>query len=109
MPEGADGVYISRWHHGSPAHRYGLFALHWITEINGTPTTDLDTFLDVTRTLPDGAFVRVKVCHLETTKPKVRGRGYGAGVGGKSASSITVYRGFWCGVGCVRVSVLFWY
>ncbi len=30
MPE-CNGVYISRWHHGSPAHRYGLYALHWIT------------------------------------------------------------------------------
>lgn len=27
------GVFISRWHHGSPAHRYGLFALHWILEV----------------------------------------------------------------------------
>lgn len=27
------GVYISRWHHGSPAHRYGLYALHWLTEV----------------------------------------------------------------------------
>jgi hypothetical protein len=27
------GVYISRWHHGSPAHRYGLYALHWIQQV----------------------------------------------------------------------------
>lgn len=33
LPQGGAGVYISRWHHGSPAHRYGLYALHWITEV----------------------------------------------------------------------------
>jgi hypothetical protein len=32
QPEHA-GVFISRWHHGSPAHRFGLFALHWILEV----------------------------------------------------------------------------
>ena len=35
-PEG--GVFISRWHHGSPAHRYGLFGLHWLTQLDGRPT-----------------------------------------------------------------------
>ncbi len=35
LPEGAAGVYISRWHHGSPAHRFGLYALHFIMEVSG--------------------------------------------------------------------------
>ncbi|GMH38408.1 hypothetical protein BSKO_06292 [Bryopsis sp. KO-2023] len=70
LPE-KSGVYVSRWHHGSPAQRYGLYALHWVTELNGVPTPDLDTFLEVARKLKDGSFVRVNLCHLETTKPKV--------------------------------------
>ncbi|GFH09072.1 trypsin family [Haematococcus lacustris] len=70
LPQGA-GVYISRWHHGSPAHRYGLYALHWITEANGQPTPDLDTFLEVVRGLGHGEFVRIKMHHLETCQPKV--------------------------------------
>ena len=64
------GVYISRWHHGSPAHRYGLYALHWILEVNGMDTPDIDTFLDVVSKLEDKSFVRIKVCHLDN-KPKV--------------------------------------
>ena len=54
MPKDTNGVYISRWHHGSPAHRYGLFALQWIVEINGKPITSLDNFLDVVRELKHG-------------------------------------------------------
>ena len=64
-------MFISRWHHGSPAHRYGLFALHWIVEVNGQATPDLDTLLQVVAPLRDGDFARVKVCHLETTQQKV--------------------------------------
>eukprot|EP00216_Chloropicon_sp_CCMP2111_P002213 CAMPEP_0198241736 /NCGR_PEP_ID=MMETSP1446-20131203/6471_1 /TAXON_ID=1461542 ORGANISM="Unidentified sp, Strain CCMP2111" /NCGR_SAMPLE_ID=MMETSP1446 /ASSEMBLY_ACC=CAM_ASM_001112 /LENGTH=1038 /DNA_ID=CAMNT_0043924613 /DNA_START=27 /DNA_END=3143 /DNA_ORIENTATION=+ len=64
VPE-CNGVYISRWHHGSPAHRYGLYALHWILEVNGTPTPDLETFLNETSALADESFVRLKVCHLD--------------------------------------------
>ncbi|PNW85316.1 hypothetical protein CHLRE_03g180650v5 [Chlamydomonas reinhardtii] len=71
LPEGAAGVYISRWHHGSPAHRYGLYALHWIQQVNGVDTPDLDSFLAAVANIGDGQFVRLKVCHLETTQPKV--------------------------------------
>ena len=59
------GVYISRWHHGSPSHRYGMYALHWILEVNGKPTPDIDTFLKETENLPHQSFVRVKVKHLD--------------------------------------------
>lgn len=40
---------IHRWCHGSPVHRYGLYALQWIVEINGKPTPNLDAFVDVTK------------------------------------------------------------
>jgi hypothetical protein len=28
-------------------HRYGLYALQWIVEVNGKPTPDLETFIKV--------------------------------------------------------------
>ena len=65
------GVYISRWHHGSPAHRYNLYALHWLTELNGQPVPDLDSFVAIIKSLPDKSFARLKLCQLETTKTKV--------------------------------------
>ena len=71
LPEGASGVYISRWHHGSPAHRFGLYALYFIVEVNGSATPDLDTFLKVVSPLEDGADVRVTIVHYETTRRKV--------------------------------------
>ena len=65
------GVYISRWHHGSPAHRYGLYALHWILEVNDTPTPNLEAFLKETKGIPHESFVRLKVCQLSDGKQKV--------------------------------------
>ena len=44
MPEGC-GVFISRWHHGSPAHRYALYALQFVQEVNGVATPDLEAFV----------------------------------------------------------------
>ena len=67
---GNHGVYISRWHHGSPSHRYGMYALHWILEVNGRPTPNLNAFLEETAGLAHKSFVRVKLLHLDN-KPKV--------------------------------------
>ncbi|XP_061370222.1 protease Do-like 7 isoform X2 [Gastrolobium bilobum] len=70
LPEEGHGVYVARWCHGSPVHRYGLYALQWIVEINGKPTPNLDSFADVTKELEHGEFVRVKTIHLNG-KPRV--------------------------------------
>ncbi|KAL4582445.1 hypothetical protein LXL04_006994 [Taraxacum kok-saghyz] len=70
LPEEGHGVYVTRWSHGSPVHRYGLYALQWIVEVNGKPTPDLDAFVNVTKEIEDGKFVRVRTVHLNG-KPKV--------------------------------------
>ncbi|XWS30801.1 hypothetical protein CRYUN_Cryun23aG0021200 [Craigia yunnanensis] len=70
LPEEGHGVYVARWCHGSPVHRYGLYALQWIVEVNGKPTPDLDAFVNVTKELEHGEFVRVRIVHLNG-KPKV--------------------------------------
>lgn len=68
---GPNSVAITRWHHGSPAHRYGLYALYWIAEVNGEPVHDIDEFLKAVGELPDGADVYVKMLHFESGKSKV--------------------------------------
>ncbi|KAG6720470.1 hypothetical protein I3842_03G064000 [Carya illinoinensis] len=70
LPEEGHGVYVARWCHGSPVHRYGLYALQWILEVNGKPTPDLDAFVNVTKEIEHGEFVRVKTVHLNG-KPRV--------------------------------------
>ncbi|GMP31074.1 hypothetical protein CsSME_00005446 [Camellia sinensis var. sinensis] len=70
LPKEGHGVYVARWCHGSPVHRYGLYALQWIVEVNGKPTPDLDAFVDVTKEIEDGEFVRVRTVHLNG-KPRV--------------------------------------
>ncbi|KAJ0099450.1 hypothetical protein Patl1_21312 [Pistacia atlantica] len=70
LPDEGHGVYVARWCHGSPVHRYGLYALQWIVEINGKPTPDLDAFVNVTKEIEHGEFVRVRTVHLNG-KPRV--------------------------------------
>lgn len=66
LPEEGGGVYVSRWCYGSPAHKYGLRATIWITEVNDEPTPDIDTFLKIVATLEDGGPVRIKTRDLST-------------------------------------------
>ncbi|KAG0503337.1 hypothetical protein HPP92_003409 [Vanilla planifolia] len=61
---------LCRWCHGSPVHRYGLYALQWIVEVNGKLTPDLESFLNVVKELEHGEFVRVRTVHLNG-KPRV--------------------------------------
>ena len=49
---------------GSPIHRYGVCERQWIVEVNGKPTPDLKTFVNVIKELENGVFVRVKIVHL---------------------------------------------
>ncbi|KAI3519330.1 hypothetical protein L1887_08360 [Cichorium endivia] len=70
LPDEGHGVYVTRWSHGSPVHRYGLYALQWIVEVNGKPTPDLEAFVNVTKEIENGEFVRVKTVYLNG-KPRV--------------------------------------
>lgn len=61
-PEG--GCYVSRWHHGSPAHRHGLFAAVWLTSVNGVLTPTLDALLVAVRGVGDRQPARLCITSL---------------------------------------------
>jgi S1-C subfamily serine protease len=60
-----EGVYCSRWHYGSPSHKYGLRATFWVVEINGVPTPDLESFIAVIKDIEEDVFVRLKLVGLQ--------------------------------------------
>ncbi|VAI55903.1 unnamed protein product [Triticum turgidum subsp. durum] len=64
LPKEGHGVYVSRGYAGSPIHRYGLYPLQWIVEVNGQPTPDLESFIETVKVLEDGEFVRVRTVQL---------------------------------------------
>ena len=41
--------------------RYGLYALHFILAVNGTPTPTLDAFVEAVSKLEDRSWVRLKL------------------------------------------------
>lgn len=53
------GVYVSFYNFGSPASRAGLFAGRRIAAINGEPTPNVDSFIDVISQFGDGDSVRI--------------------------------------------------
>lgn len=58
-------VYISGRHRGSPAYMYGLAPTNFITHLNGTPTPDLETFLQEAGKIPDNTYFRLKVMTID--------------------------------------------
>jgi S1-C subfamily serine protease len=56
---GTGGVYVSFFNFGSPASRSGLFAGRRIVAVNGEPTPDLESFINVARTLEGQDSVRL--------------------------------------------------
>jgi pro-apoptotic serine protease NMA111 len=60
-----DGVYISLWWNGSPAHRYGIWATRRIVEVDGKPVLDLDAFLAAVQHLKHRDTVQLKTIDLD--------------------------------------------
>jgi S1-C subfamily serine protease len=55
-----DGVYVAYFAFGSPATRYSLLPGRRIVAVDGTPTPDLDAFLQVVGGRADRSSVRIK-------------------------------------------------
>ncbi|KAJ3189095.1 serine protease [Gaertneriomyces sp. JEL0708] len=57
------GVFCSVVYDGSPAQMHGLHPLCWVTQVNDTPTTNLDEFHAAVKGIKSGEFARLKCVH----------------------------------------------
>lgn len=64
------GVYVASYKYGSPAQRYGLYAMRRIVEIDGKAIVTLDDFIDAVKDKPHQASVVIKTIDFDN-KPSV--------------------------------------
>lgn len=57
---GSDGVYVASYSYGSPATRYGLYAMRRIVEIDGKPIKNTDDFVKAVKDKEHKTSVMVK-------------------------------------------------
>jgi hypothetical protein len=62
------GVYVAYFSYGSPASRSGFSPGSRIVKVDGVPVKDLDSFIELVRSLPDGAYVRLTTVAWNETK-----------------------------------------
>jgi S1-C subfamily serine protease len=60
-----EGVYVTWLWYGSPGSRYGLRPTRRITEVDDTPTPDLDAFIEAVSQHRDRQSVRLKMVSLD--------------------------------------------
>eukprot|EP01138_Halocafeteria_seosinensis_P011397 gb/GECG01011640.1/.p1 GENE.gb/GECG01011640.1/~~gb/GECG01011640.1/.p1 ORF type:complete len:1211 (+),score=161.06 gb/GECG01011640.1/:1-3633(+) len=66
VPEtGSQTPYCSRWQIGSPAHKYGMRATIWLTEINGQTVDTLDRLLEIVKPIGHHSNVRIRGTDLK--------------------------------------------
>ena len=59
--------------------RFGLYPLLWITQVNGSPVADLDSFVEAVRDIGDRASVSFRTVDLQG-RQRMQVRGGGGGV-----------------------------
>jgi S1-C subfamily serine protease len=53
-------VYVTRKSAGGPAEQFGILANGFITHINDEETKDIDSFINVVKTIPDNTYVKIR-------------------------------------------------
>jgi pro-apoptotic serine protease NMA111 len=66
----ADGIYVSSYSHGSPATRYGLYAVQRIVEVDGQVVGSMDDFIQAVLNKQHQESVLIKTLDIND-KPKI--------------------------------------
>ncbi|KAK7204199.1 trypsin-like cysteine/serine peptidase domain-containing protein [Myxozyma melibiosi] len=60
------GVYVSAQMAGSPAYQYCMAPTSFITHVDGKPTPDLSSFLEIVAKIPDNTYTRLRIVSFES-------------------------------------------